>query len=54
MVHKGNVTYSLLTDMDKALTILLSKLAELGLPSESSAPQVQTLILMIVQLPEWH
>ena len=37
------LTYSLLTDMDKALTILLSKLAGItGLPSESSAPQVQT------------
>ena len=37
------LTYSLLTDMDKALTVLLSKLAGItGLPSESSAPQVQT------------
>ncbi len=37
------LTYSLLTDMDRALTVLLSKLAGIsGLPSESSAPQVQT------------
>ena len=37
------LTYSLSTDMDKALTILLSKLAGItGLPSEASAPQVQT------------
>ena len=37
------LTYSLLTDMDRALTILLSKLAGIsGLPSEASAPQVQT------------
>ena len=37
------LTYSLSTDMDKALTILLSKLAGITcLPSESSATQVQT------------
>ena len=37
------LTYSLSTDMDKALTILLSKLAGItGFPSEASAPQVQT------------
>ena len=37
------LTYSLETDMDKALTVLLSKLAGItGLPSESRAPQVRT------------
>ncbi len=37
------LTYSLLTDMDRALTVLLSKLAGIsGLPSDSTAPQVQT------------
>ena len=37
------LTYSLLTDMDRALTALLSKLAGIsGLPSDSTAPQVQT------------
>ena len=37
------LTYNLETDMDKALTVLLSKLAGItGLPSESRAPQVRT------------
>ncbi len=37
------LTYSLSTDMDRALTVLLSKLAGIsGLPSDSTAPQVQT------------
>ena len=37
------LTYSLGTDMDKALTVLLSKLAGItGLPSDSRAPQVRT------------
>ncbi|MDA9816043.1 efflux RND transporter permease subunit [Alphaproteobacteria bacterium] len=37
------LTYSLSTDMDKALTVLLSKIASItGLPGEASAPQVQT------------
>lgn len=37
------LTYALGTDMDKALTVLLSKLAGItGLPSESRAPQVRT------------
>ena len=37
------LTYTLGTDMDKALTVLLSKLAGItGLPDESRAPQVRT------------
>ena len=37
------LTYALETDMDKALTVLLSKLAGItGLPSEARAPQVRT------------
>ena len=37
------LTYSIGTDMDKALTVLLSKLAGItGLPSEARAPQVRT------------
>ena len=37
------LTYALGTDMDKALTVLLSKLAGItGLPSDSRAPQVRT------------
>ena len=37
------LTYTLGTDMDKALTVLLSKLAGItGLPNDSRAPQVRT------------
>ena len=37
------LTYALETDMDKALTVLLSKLAGItGLPDEARAPQVRT------------
>ena len=37
------LTYALGTDMDKALTVLLSKLAGItGLPSDARAPQVRT------------